>query len=237
MPPITTNRASMSETPEYTAPENIAEVLTNLIVILLTPMFLTGSGGDLVYASAAAAETLNSYRAETQADLITVAKIIAFGLATLGSLCLSMEDGRSVNQVLRLRSNANATDRSEFRNRNVLEQSRKQQAATPIPGPAIDTAALAATANELQKKTAENLAKCTPKAATGAEQRYAATWAASVAQVAAETAASLDGLPANERDSAALWVDVLNECAKDFTKNGVPPRPKPGDLASLFRGP
>jgi hypothetical protein len=64
----------------------------------------------------------------------------------------------------------------------------------------------------------------------------AATWAASAAQVAAETAASLDSLPQDERHGAAIWLNVLDDLARDFTQNGIPPRPKPGDLGSLFRG-
>jgi hypothetical protein len=215
-------------------------LLLNLIVTLLTPMFLAVAGGDLTLARAAAAETLDSYRAETHNDLITIAKIVAFGLATLGSLSLSMDDCRSVPQILRLRSNANATDRAEHRNRLTLDKSRAQQTAEPSPEPEIDTAALTAAAAEMQKLTAENLAKfkrpCPAPAITDAEMQYAATWAASAALVASETAASLDSLPPDERHGAAIWVNVLNDIAKDFMAGDIPPRPKPGDLAALMRG-
>jgi hypothetical protein len=211
-----------------------AGLLLNLIVTLLTPMFLTVAGGDPEFARAAAAETLASYRAETHNDLITIAKIIAFGLATLGSLSLSMDDGRSLSQILRLRSNASATDRAEHRNRLALDKSRAQKAAQPPPEPEIDTAALAAAAAEMQKRAAENLANLTPQ--PDAERQYAATWAASAAQVASETAASLDSLPPDERRGAAIWVDVLNDIARDFMAGDIPPRTKPGDLAALLRG-
>jgi hypothetical protein len=221
-----------------------AELLIELIIVLLTPLFLAVAGGDLAFARVAAAETLESYRAETHADLITIAKIIAFGLATLGSLSLSMDDGRSVPQILRLRSSANATDRSEHRNRATLDQSRKQHAAELPPEPEIDLAALAAA--DTHKRTAENLAKFAPQppspapksaqAATGAHQHHAATWAASFAQVARETAADLDSLPEDERRSAALWVEVLNDSAKAFMAGDIAPRPSPGDLAAMMRG-
>jgi hypothetical protein len=223
-------------------PNDHGSLLLDLIITLLTPMFLAAAAGNLTHARAAAAETLASYRAETQHDLITVAKIIAFGLATLGSLSRSMDDDLTLNQILRLRGNANATDRSEHRNRQVLEKSLARQAAEPE----IDTAALVAAAQALQQQTAENLATFTRQPAAAppppqatkidAETQYAATWAASVALVAAETAASLDSLPEDERHGAAIWVSVLNDLAKDFTLSGIPPRPQPGDLGALFRG-
>ena len=154
-----------------------------------------------------------------------------------------MDEDLTLNQVLRLRSNANATDRSEHRNREALE---KHQAAAPQPEPDIDTAALVAAAQQLQHQTAENLAAFTrqpaatplpaPAAKTDTDRHYAATWAASAAQIAAETAASLDTLPPNERRGAAIWVDVLNDIAMDLTRNGAPPRPEPGNLGALFQG-
>jgi hypothetical protein len=224
------------------------EVLLNLIITLLTPMFFASAGGDLALARLAAAETLAAYRAETHADLITVAKIIAFGLATLASLSLSMADDLPIAQILRLQASANATDRSEHRNRLALKQSRAQQAtelAPSEPEPEIDEAALTAAAAAMQQRTAEHLAQFTAPAAspepapaiTDAERQYAATWAASAAQIAAETAASLPTLPPEERRSAAIWIEVLNASAKEFMAGNIGPRPRPGDLAAIMRPP
>src|SRR4051794_31851770 len=79
----------MSETtqsqPQYPAPDD-ADILVNLILTCLAPMFLTTVGGNINHARIAAAHTLDSYRAETRFDLIAIAQIIAFGLAALGSL-------------------------------------------------------------------------------------------------------------------------------------------------------
>ncbi len=230
-------------------------LLLEFIITLLTPMFLAVAGGNLAHARAAAAETLGSFRTETRYDLITVTKIIAFGLATISSLSRSMDDDVSLNQILRLRSNANATDRSEHRNRQALGQSplgqsppRQSQARQPADRPpemGLETANLVAAAQQMQHQTAETLAAFshpvatapTPPQPTGstAENHYAATWAASAAQIAAETAASLDGLPPDERRGAAIWVGVLNDLANDFTRNGIPLRPDPGGLDGLFR--
>jgi hypothetical protein len=238
------SEANISTTGQAAGPNHPG--LVDLIITLLTPMFLFTAVGNLTHARAAAAETLASYRVETGHDLITVAKIIAFGLATIGSLSRSMDDDLTLNQILRLRSNANATDRSEHRNRQALEKSRTSQAADRPDAPEINTAALLATAQALQQQTAETLATFThqptvaqqpaPTANTDTEMQHAATWAASAALIAAETAASLDSLPQDERRGAAIWADVLNDLAKDFTQNGVPPRPGPGDLGTLFAG-
>jgi hypothetical protein len=221
------------------------EILIELIITLLTPMFLSAAGGNLVHACAAAAETLAAYRVETRHDLITVAKIIAFGLATIDSLSRSMDDDLTLNQILRLRNNANATDRSEHRNRHALEQCRTRQAAESPYTPETDTTAVVAAAQALQQQTVDNPATFPRQSAaalqpaqaakTDAEMQYA-TWAASAAQVAAETAASLDSLPQDERRGAAIWLNVLNDLAKDFTQNGIPPGPKSGDFGALFRG-
>jgi hypothetical protein len=233
-----------------------AEALVSLIVTLMTPMFLSAAGGDLAFARQAAAETLESYRADTHADLITVAKIIAFGLATISSLCLSMADDMPVTQILRLRSNANALDRSEHRNRLALTASRsvQQAAASSEPEPDFDAAALTAVAMAMQQRTAENLANIVRAApeppapapvapnptqpaavVSNAEKRYQATWAASAATIAAETAASLPTMSPHERHSAAIWVDALNDAAKAFMEGDIPPRPRPGDFAAIMR--
>ena len=94
-------------------------------------MFLTASGGDIGFASMAALETVNSYRVRTLADLIAAAQIVAYGLAALGSLSLSMDDGLSLPMLLRLRGNANACTRSAEHNRRALEKRRPDDRAAP----------------------------------------------------------------------------------------------------------
>ena len=210
-------------------------------------MFLPVAEGNLEFARLAAAEAIDAYRAETHSDLIIVAKIIAFGLATLCSLSLSMTDDLPVPQILRLRANANATDRSEHRNRLALKQDRPQlqptllqpnpPQTTPPPEPAIDHAALAAAAADMQQRTADHLARVSSSPATsGGEARYQAVWAASAATVAAETAAALSDMPADERRSAELWIGALNETAASLMAGDVPPRLRPGDLGAIMRG-
>jgi len=111
-------------------PGRPAGLLMNLIVAFLAPMFISVSGGDINYARMAAIETVNAYRARNHADLIAIAQIVAFGLAALGSLSLSMADDISLSMTLRLRGNANALNRSAEQNRRALTASR---ATGPVP--------------------------------------------------------------------------------------------------------
>src|ERR1700722_13434922 len=117
-----------------------ADILMNFIVTLLAPMFLTASGGDIGFASMAVLEAVNSYRVRTLGDLIAVAQVVAYGLAALGSLSLSMDDGIALPMILRLRGNANACTRSAEQNRRALEKThsddRQPHQTAPIQDPA-----------------------------------------------------------------------------------------------------
>ena len=117
------------------------DVLLHLIVLLLAPLFLEAGGGDVNFARLAALETVGAYRARNNADLIAIAQIIAYGLASLGSLGLSMADDLSLSMILRLRGNANALNRSAEQNRRALRQPLREpdnlpQVGTPEAEPA-----------------------------------------------------------------------------------------------------
>jgi hypothetical protein len=262
MSQTTTTRTQRPQHPDVPRPLQPAEILINLIVTLLTPMFLTGAGGDLTYARMAAFETIQAYRAETNADLIVAAKIIAFGLAALGSLCLSMADDLPISMVLRLRANANACSRSEEKNRRALQQTRFESETAPLqqprpapqmappppapepapeiePEPEISEAALLASVVETQKRTAKHLATFTHPASQATagtdEQHRNAMWAASAASVAAETAATLPNLPPEERRAALIWIAATSDAANDFLTGDTGPRLRPGDLGGFAR--
>jgi hypothetical protein len=97
-------------------------LLMDLIIALLAPMFLGISNGDVNLARMAAVETVNAYQARNHADLVAIAQIVAFGLAALGSLSLSMADEISLVMTLRLRGNANACSRSAEQNRRAFRE-------------------------------------------------------------------------------------------------------------------
>lgn len=104
-------------------PIHPSDILLNLIVIFLAPMFLGASGGDIGFARLAAIETVNAYTARNNMDLVSVAQIIAFGLTALGSLSLSMADNLSVSMTLRLRGNAVSLNRASEQTRRALNKS------------------------------------------------------------------------------------------------------------------
>jgi hypothetical protein len=131
-----------------------ADILINLIVTLLAPMFIAAAGGDIGRARVAALETLSSYQARSHASLIKVANIIAFGLATLGSLSLSMADDVDIPLVLKLRTNATALDRSSDRNERALKALQADTAAESR-GPGFDKAEVYASVAEAQQRAAE----------------------------------------------------------------------------------
>jgi hypothetical protein len=214
--------------------ESPAEVLLNLVITLLAPLFLTAANGEIAFARMAAAETINDYRAQTQDDLITVALIVGFGLTALASLSQSMDDNIPLTTALRLRGNANACHRSAEQNRRAFKQNRREpKHAPPPPEPQPDTTELAAKITETRKRTADHLA--TYASPTRQDRQDQAAWAAGVARIAAETVADLDNMSPEERHSATIWAEALNLCANDLMTSEPLPRLRPGDLGAFMQ--
>ena len=136
-------------------------ILLNLVVTFLAPMFLPASGGNLGFARQAALHTVQDYQIEAHADLVTVAQIIAFGLAALGSLSLSMADNLSLSMTLRLRANANACNRSAAQNRQALRGS-EPRVMTQAGETALDEAAVLASVAAAQAATLQALPPASP---------------------------------------------------------------------------
>jgi hypothetical protein len=235
-----------------------ADVLMNLIVSLLAPMFLTASGGDIGFASMAVLETVNSYRVRNLGDLIAVAQIVAYGLAALGSLSLSMDDGIALPMILRLRGNANACTRSAEQNRRVLEKPRsgdrqsRQAAPTPDPADSQHEAEVMANLAETKKLVAEAMARlqtvepaaepiahpapapATAEVLTLEDRQRQAAWADVMTDVAAEFTAGVAHLPLAERQEASHRAALLTSCANQLLSGTVPPRLRPADLDVPF---
>ena len=209
------------------------DILLNLVVIFLAPIFLSASNGDISLARLAAIETVKSYRAHSHADLLAVAQIVAFGFATLGSLCLSMADDLSLTAVLRLRGNANALSRSAEAHRRRLEQSRAN-AGQPQP-PAHQPAQPSPTAPPATKD-ATLAARPTPSVpATGPSD---AQWAAACAEAAEQIAAEVPHLPPKEQQMAAIQAAALNFCASEMPTDANAQQRRPsqsGDVMSPDR--
>jgi hypothetical protein len=236
-----------------------------LIVALLAPMFLGVTGGDVDLARLAAVETINAYRARNHADLIAVVQIIAFGLAALGSLSLSMADDISITMALRLRNNANALNRSAEQNRRVLresvvndlmqqhaEMSEEPDPGSPFPGETasepeafLSVAAeqlLAAEAQERLCDPEENIP--TARAATSdkhpaprgtSDKRHREMWAIALVKEAGDITAGIPNLPAAEREAATIHAADLAATAHDLLYGEPMPQLDPAALAGITR--
>jgi hypothetical protein len=257
---MTETTTTLPKPPTETTTPN--DILTNVIIAFLMPMFLT-TNGDIALARAAAIQTVNAYRARDDADLIAIAQIIAFGLAALGSLCLSMAGDLTLNMTLRLRGNANALNRSAEQNRRTLAHRHpspaQQQQTEPRFDPGTDPfqAATLADLAETDRRSAEVLAArrapepppeqpaaqtptTTPtptdsRLFTETKEQQKAMWAAAATKVAGEFTTSLPYLPPVERRMASLRAAALGTSASNLLTEPLPPRLRPGDLDVLFR--
>jgi hypothetical protein len=211
--------------------QGASDLLANLIIALLAPMFLWSSQGDVALARAAAAETLNAYCAADNLTLIRAGKILAFDLATLSSLSLSMCDETAATLALRLRGNAVSLDRAAERNRAALEQDRRNAALVPQAAEADPAAAVREAQRQVRQAPAEpqpSPPQMSPPAApvqttaqpaaseAGApmtEQRRATAWAGAMTEVAAEMTAELFGLSPAERVADVMRIEALTRTA------------------------
>jgi hypothetical protein len=210
-------------------------LLLELVLIFLTPMFLYVSEGDLLRARQAAVETLNAYGARSVLGMVIAAKIIAYELAVLASLSQSMADDISPQLALRFRGNANSLDRAADRNRQLLEQQR-----IPAGGDRYTEENAAAAVAEAQQRVQQAVASlrsaaqpaatpATPPApqAQMSDAQHRTAWAEAMADVAAEFSADLDKLPATERTKEMMRIKVLTESASALVAGIAPPTAHP----------
>ena len=115
-----------------TDPAAPPDILLNLVAILLAPIFLGVTAGDLALARRTVLHTINDYRARNQADLVAVAQIVGFGLAALGSLGLSVAGDIPLSMILRLRGNAIACNRAAELNRKARVSHQAEAPRPPV---------------------------------------------------------------------------------------------------------
>jgi hypothetical protein len=121
-------------------PATITAAVFEKILAFLAPLFLIAAS-DLDAAREAARAILASYGARTDRELRFAALSIAFGFGALEALSRASDPALGLNQVLRLRGNANALNRAAQQNESRLEKLRKQ------PPVATETEAAEATPN------------------------------------------------------------------------------------------
>ncbi|WP_158921665.1 hypothetical protein [Acidisphaera sp. S103] len=119
------------------------------ILLRLAPLFLAGAGDDLTAARHAAAQTLGSYRPETEDELRLAVNIIAFGLHALEALGQAAAPDLPVTRVLRLRGNAVSLSRESAKAQRSLDQlqkarrqNRPAEPVEPRPAPADQKVAI-----------------------------------------------------------------------------------------------
>src|ERR1700733_9648002 len=207
------------------------DILTNLIVAFLTPMFLATTGGDLNQARTAATETVNAYTARHPADLLLIGQSIALGLAVLSSISLSMAENIPINLILRLRGNAASMHRAADKCRSALAATEPEVAdhntdaapATAPPAmaerPAGSERRIAAADPTLKPPSLPN---ASPRLAPRTrDEHHRAAWSSAMTDVANEITAELAGLPQAERRAAGLRVTALNTTASHLI-SGIP---------------
>ena len=220
-----------------------ADVLINVIVTLLTPMFCIGANGNLALARMAATETIGGYRIRGLADVIAAGQIVAFGIAALGSLGLSMAEDNTVAKTLRLRGNANALSRSAKQNRRALIQPITAAAppstdAMPAAGdtahdPAYEAAVLARVETTGQRVAAARGRR--PYSSESAPTTQpAVTQTAAPPAPSAITAAAPPAGPLSPKDHQTLWAAAMSDVAKEYT-DSIPGLPPPQRKLALRR--
>ncbi len=181
------------------APAQPSDMLLNIVATFLMPLFLGPASGnsDSALARAAAMEALESCGIRDVIELITCAQFLAFSLASLGSICLSMADDLSLSMLLRLRGNANACSRTALQHRRALDEGRQK----PKPAPAMDRQALTVTP-ELATEAAALMAdvakprRAAPDPELQARFERAERWAAQRAAMGTEPAEPAPATPA-----------------------------------------
>jgi hypothetical protein len=241
LPHIYTEPNGMSETTNN-QPQQVevdtTEILFNLVVALLAPMFLTATGGNVQQARITAAHTLDSFQAMTRGELITSALIVAFSLTAMSSLSLSMQDGLPISLILRLRGNAQSASRAAEQNRRALEQDRS---AAPQAEAAFDPreaelsakeaeviAAVAAARKRVSPAQTQS-AQTPPPSASTTQDPHVQAWASAFMDVAAEIAPEIPHLPRDGRRAAVIRVEALHTSADAIRSGNVEPRLRPGD--------
>lgn len=104
----------------------IDAIIRDRILSFLIPLFLTSANGDANRARQAVEALLASYNPRTAKELRLAALSIAFSFGALDALARSASQDATLNQVLRLRSNANALARSAAKAELALQAERSE---------------------------------------------------------------------------------------------------------------
>lgn len=99
--------------------ELVEDRLLKAILTLLTPVFLPFAS-DIASAQDAALATIERMRLDPQADLLSIAQAIAFGVASIQTLVHALKPDLDPALLLRLTRCANSLSRIEARHRRIV---------------------------------------------------------------------------------------------------------------------
>ena len=116
-------------------PASFAATVLDRVLALLAPLFLSAAAGDTEAARDAASALLASYDPRSNRELRLAALAIAFSFGALDALSRASDPDLPINQVLRLRGNANALNRAAHQNETRLDKRPSQPEAAPPEEP------------------------------------------------------------------------------------------------------
>jgi hypothetical protein len=202
-----------------TEPAQTEDPFLAFLLTILTPLLASASLTD---ATRAAKQALAAYNTNAADQLLTIAQIVGFALASLDNLALSAAPDLSLSMKLKLRGNANALNRSTQRSTTALEAQRHQNP--------VETSDVAATEAEAQAET-QALAALEqartelrkPEPAAQSDQDRKNTWASAMTDVAAECSRNLANLPPRQRRAEVLRITALSNTARHLARGGATP--------------
>jgi hypothetical protein len=203
-----------------------SDPMMGFIISLLTPFLMTAGITDIGLARRAVTETIAAYQAAGPSrndQLVSIAQTVAFALASLDNLRLSMPADLSLSMKLKLRGNANALNRSSRDATATLDSQRRDTpAAEPEPDPTKLLAALEDT------KTLVRQAETTPPAGPITagpitDREIDLSWASAMTDIATEFSAELPNLQPAQRRTYLARIGALSEIARTLSGPSAPP--------------
>ena len=221
-----------------------AGALAAVVLNLLAPLLLAGANNDPALARLAAQQAIEAYQAVHSAQLISVAQVVAYAVAGLDALRLSMDPALSPSMTLKHRGNANALGRSSQRAADALARQRRDHPgprpdAPPADTPPMDTPPMD-TPCQIETLAALEAARAQVQAAPAAEpppEQRRRAWAAAMTTVAAEYAAELDTLPLAQRRASLIRIGALTDSARALSRPPASPRAALLNTTTLTRPP
>jgi hypothetical protein len=124
--------------PSMSTLTSFPQAILDTTLLVLAPLFLAVTGGDLAAARLAAVGVLDDYNAATQEELRLAGEIVTFSLKALQALAESSEPDIPISRVMRLRGNAVSLRRVANQSQRKLDQLQRARLAA---APAVETTA------------------------------------------------------------------------------------------------